>query len=190
MERLSKFAVMPVRGEVAENILVFGNVYPGLNFGDVGNVKQYFGDRYRTAENPGVICIAYDTGDSTEVEIGFRMVLSNMGLLMSGDLALIQSDHPWAQLGDEGNVTEWVTKNGEIGVTGTGITFLSADGKDPREGTTKVGYVPREGGTGYVLGRVSVPPRPDGGLRPRTRMYVTLRRTDRTDGNLPPLNLM
>ncbi len=178
MERLNKFGVMPLRGETMENVLQHQAVF-GLAFGAVGDVKQFMGDRYRPAENAGVICIEFRTGNVSETDVGYRHVMSEMARLMSGKLGMYIADHPWAHAGDDGNIVE-----GESSC----MTFVSSDGKDPRGATTKYGYV--RALTGWRMSEIAVPARPDGGLRPETTYWLTFRRLDRVEGSLPALNIL
>jgi len=180
MERLSRYAVMPVRGEIDANILEFEDVY-GVAFGAVGTVNQTFGHKDRQAENAGVVCIHFKTGNRTETNVGFGIFASMMEAALGINRDTIISNHPWAFRGEDGNIIE----TGDD-TKGTCTTFLSGDGVDPRGPTTKQGYI--QGPSGYQMGTIEVPAR-TGGLKPDTDYWVTYRRTNRTDGNLPPISL-
>lgn len=164
---------MAKAGEVLEHADVFG-----VAFGAAATVKQYLGDRNRMAENQNVVCVHFKTGDLTETSAGYKMTLSGMALVMfRGKFSMAISETPWAEKGDPANITD-----GDHA-----MTFVSGDGKDPRAGATKQGFVPSPNG-GYHMGEVNIAPRPDGGLRPNTDYYITLRFAT-AEGGTPVLNL-
>ncbi len=171
MERLSKFAVMPGREEIPANIMEHDELF-GVPFGAAAKVKQHMGDRRRPMETPGTVCIHFHTGNVTEVNVGYTMVMSAMAMIILKDVYdRMISTTPWAHIGDDDNVIE-----------GNTMTYVSADGKDPRKGFTRSGIVPKPGG-GVMLGLIEVPPRADGGLAPDTDYYFT-QRAPHNDGKI------
>jgi len=180
MERISKTTIMPKRGETIENVMRFEDVF-GVKFGAAGKIRQDIGDRNRRSENPGVICINFKTPNHTEVHVGFQIVMSAMAEVLIGkDWVLIISEQPWANKGDSGNLFEKFSD----GIN----TYISSDGKDPEKGKMQTGYAAKPGG-GYHMVTTPRPPRPDGGLKPNTDYYVTLR-SPRSTGDILPINIV
>ena len=79
MERINKHAVMPGREHIPENVMEFEEVF-GVKFGAAATVKQTMGARTRPAETPGTVCIHFRTGNLTETNVGFGMVMSVMAM--------------------------------------------------------------------------------------------------------------
>ena len=165
MQRLNKHQIATVRGETDENIFDQEEVF-GVPFGAAGLVRQTFGSD-DPSQNSGTICIRLKTGNLSEVNVGYEFRFSNMSrIILKGVWYMTVSEAPWSRKGDAGIVAE-----GEYDV----MNFLSADGKDPREGYTRKGYVPSPAGGGYAMGDIDMPPRPDGGYRPNMEYYLTVR---------------
>lgn len=184
MERINKWAVMPKRGEVPENILKHDELFE-VPFGATSNQRQLMGDRHRTSENPGVVCIEFEAPMNTETNVGYGIQLSGIAeAIYSGKIWLMISEEPWAIPGDPGNICEVAIGPSDLTEC---LTFVSDDGKDPREATIK-GYVPKPGG-GITLGDIPVPKRPDGGLRPGQKYYYTMRLI-RDTGKIMVLNVV
>lgn len=182
-ERIDKNHVMTGREQIPDNVIEHEELFT-LGFGDAGTVKQTVGTRQTTDTNPPVICIHIRTGSRTEVNVGYSVLADLMAKIMyKGKYSIAVSRVPWARVGDEGNILE------NSGLTNDNplVTFLSADGKDPRKGFTRKGYVKTP--EGWRLGDVEVPPRPDGGYPPNTDLFWTFRWIRETGGNIPPLDI-
>ena len=176
-KRLTRFAILPNRGETAENILEFNDVW-NVDFGDVGIIKQHMGDSRHNKENPQAVCIHFRTGNTTEVEVGFRTTQTMYGFIIGAKRNMILSDHPWAKAGDEGNIKEALLGDHTQSV----VTYVSNNNRDPRGSTKGSGYGPD--GKGVV--ETSSPPRPNGtGLKPNTDYYVTHRYVDKNNNPIP-----
>ena len=86
--------------------------------------------------------------------------------------------------------TPWATEDSDNVVGGEkAMTFLSGDGKDPQKNLFRSGYIKSDSGGWKMDNRIPVVPRHDGGLRPDTDYYVTLRGI-KTEGNIQPINIM
>ena len=175
MKRITKHQIATYRGETDENIFDQEEVF-GLPFGAAGLVRQTFGTE-DTSKNSGTICIKLKTGNLSEVNVGYAFRFGNMArIILKGVWYMTISEKPWSRKGDEGVIVE-----GEYDV----MNFLSADGKDPREGLTKKGYVPN--GRGYHMADIPMPPRPDGGYKPNMEYYLTVR-AKFEDGQINPIS--
>jgi len=143
----------------------------GHRFGEHGKFKVGLGSPFQTTSNPIDVQGHFITPAHVEYEVGYNACDS---YILNGGRVFIISDHPDAELGDEGNIAEQVMENGmpyprvSMFVTLTGRT-------DPRP---PVDFV-----TGEPLPR-------DTGLKMATKYYWRIYRTDKlVSGEYPPLTL-